>query len=504
MSRRRLLMVAGAIAMLAAAATIGYGLGHRDVLPAAPPTASSTPATVSTTQRKVLYWHDPMKPATKFDRPGKSPFMDMDLVPVYADDTAAGSVRVSPDIAHTLGIRTAIARRGELSDATELVGTVAENERSIRVLQSRVTGFVETLHVRANLDAVRMGQPLVTLFAPDWVPAQEEYLALRRMNADAALVGAARQRLALLSIPDDVIRAAEAADRAQSRLTLRAPAGGVISELSIREGAMVSPGMTLLRIVDLGRVWVYAEVPEAAAGLLASPVTARVRTAGSPDRALDATTVVVLPQVTTSTRTVRVRIEISNPHRTLTPGMAVTVTLAPTTRRQGVLVPQEAVIPTGTRTVVVVQDAEGHFSPVEVEVGHQAGDEMEILKGIDAGQKVVVSGQFLIDSEASLKSTLPRLTTRTKGPASTPTTGAAARHEGEGTIEAIDKDEVTIAHGPIASLKWPGMSMPFHALQGAIPPGLSVGDRVSFTLVESTDGEMALARIAVSSRGGPR
>ena len=214
MSRRRLLMVAGAIAMLAAAATIGYGLGHRDVLPSAPPTASSTPATVSTTQRKVLYWHDPMKPATKFDRPGKSPFMDMDLVPVYADDTAAGSVRVSPDIAHTLGIRTAIARRGELSDATELVGTVAENERSIRVLQSRVTGFVETLHVRANLDAVRMGQPLVTLFAPDWVPAQEEYLALRRMNADAALVGAARQRLALLSIPDDVIRAAEAADRA--------------------------------------------------------------------------------------------------------------------------------------------------------------------------------------------------------------------------------------------------------------------------------------------------
>lgn len=507
MNRYQLFWISGVIAALAVATAIGFHLGRRETLPVAKSTVPSAPAAGATTQRKVLYWHDPMKPATKFDRPGKSPFMDMDLVPVYADEAGAEGVTVSPDVAHNLGIRTATARSGDLSDVTEVIGTVAENERSLRVVQSRVAGFVETLHVRANLDAVTAGQPLVTLFAPDWVPPQEEYLALRRIGADAALVDAARQRLALMSIPDDVVRTAEAANRAQSRFTLRAPASGVISELSIREGSMVSPGMTLLRIVDLNRVWVHAEVPEAAAALLAASTTATasIATPGSAERGLDGKVVAVLPQLTTSTRTLRVRIEVANPRRVLLPGMAVGVTLTPATRRHAVLVPQEAVIPTGTRTVVVVQDDAGHFSPVDVETGRTAGREVEVLKGVAAGQKVVVSGQFLIDSEASLKSALPRLAATKKDGMGERAPSTAAQHEGEGTIEAIDKDEVTIAHGPIVSLKWPGMSMPFHAVQGAIPPGLAVGDRVKFTLIGSTDGDMEIARIAVvTPREGPR
>lgn len=461
--------------------------------------ATNAPAKVDPkTGRAVLYWHDPMAPGQRFDRPGRSPFMDMDLVPVYADEAATGGIAIAPGVTQNLGIRTAVARLAPVAAPTEAVGTVAENERAIQVVQSRVNGYVEKLHVRANLDAVTAGQPVATLFAPDWVAAQDEYLALRRLNADPALVDAARQRLALLSIPPDVVRAAESSGQAQSRFTLRAPASGIVSDLAVREGAMVSPGMTLLRIVDLGRVWVYAEVPEAAAAEVAAATTVQVHPAAFPGRTFDGRVSAVLPQLSAGTRTLRVRIELANPGRVLVPGMLVNVALLPAAGEPVALVPQESVIPTGRRTVVIVQDDAGRFRPVEVQTGRVVGSETEIRSGIEAGAKVVVSGQFLLDSEASLKSALPRLDTAPK-PATTPTQG----HEGEGRIEAIDGDEITIDHGPIASLKWPAMSMPFSVPKHLRPAGLAVGDRVKFVLVKNAGGDMDIARIeTVHAHGG--
>lgn len=499
---------AAAAVAIALAVAGGYRLGRQHAPQPATPVATAPATNAATnaaakidpkTGRPVLYWHDPMAPGQKFDRPGRSPFMDMDLVPVYADEAAGGGVTISPSVAQNLGLRTAVARRAAIAASVEAVGTVAEDERSIRVVQSRVAGFVEKLHVRANLDRVAAGQPVVTVFAPDWVPAQDEYLALRRLRADAALVDAARQRLALLSIPEEVIRAAEASDRAQSRFTLRAPAGGVVADLAVREGAMVAPGMTLLRIVDLGRVWIHAEVPEAAASEVAPGMAVRVQPAAFPGRTLDGRVAAILPQLSAGTRTLRVRIELANPGQALAPGMLANVAIAPKAA-DAVLVPQESVIPTGRRTVVVVQDDAGRFRPVEVETGRAVGADIEIRSGLAAGEKVVVSGQFLLDSEASLKSALPRLATA--APPDAPP--AAPRHEGTGRVEAIAAGEVTLAHDPIASLKWPAMSMPFRAPAGVLPARLAVGDRVKFALVKAADGDMELAHVEVLHAHGGR
>lgn len=503
------LLVVGIVTGLVIAAAAGYRLGQtetprsRPVTPASP-SASAEPAKVDPkTGRKVLYWHDPMAPGHRFDRPGKSPFMDMELVPVYADEVAGDGVSVSPRVAQNLGMRTATARRAAVSVPIEAVGTVAEDERSIRVVQSRVSGYVESLRVRANLDPVTAGQPVAVLFAPDWAPAQDEYLALRRVRADAALVQAARQRLALLSIPDEVVRAAESADQAQLRVTLRAPSTGVVSELSVREGAMVSPGMTLMRIVDLRRVWVLAEVPEAAAARVSPGQPVRVRPAGIPDRLIEGRVAAVLPQLSPETRTLRVRVELPNPDQSLKPGMLVTATITPASTGDAVLVPQAAVIPTGRRTVVIVKEDAGRFRPVDVETGREVGDEIEIRKGLDAGQTVVVSGQFLLDSEASFRSGLTRLNTAPE-PSTTQGAPSPAQHQGEGTVEGIDRDEITIAHGPIASLRWPGMSMPFRARPGALPAGLTVGDEVTFTLTENAEGDMELVRMERTRAKGGR
>ncbi|MBI1397233.1 MAG: efflux RND transporter periplasmic adaptor subunit [Betaproteobacteria bacterium] len=496
MTSRQFLTITLVSAGFVAAVAVSYWAGRHQAGPLmnadAPraTTAAQDPMTDPETGRKVLYWHDPMVPGQKFDKPGKSPFMDMDLVPVYADEATTGGVAISPNVAQILGIRTAEARTANLAPPVEAVGTVAENERSLHVVQSRVNGYVEKLFVRANLDPVKAGQPVAEIFAPDWVAAQDEYLALRRAHAEAALVDAARHRLDLLSIPDSVVRAAETADTAQSRFTLHAPAPGIVTELAVREGAMVTPGMTLLRVVDLRRVWIHAEVPEQAAEYVSPSTVARVRPAGYPDRELEGRVETILPKLSPETRTLRLRIDLPNPDEFLKPGMITSVSLQPASPGTSVVIPSESVIPTGRRTVVIVQDADGRFAPVEVETGRESGGEIEIRKGLSPGQKVVVSGQFLIDSEASLKSVLPRLDTRDEA-------NAGSGPHGVGTVDEIADGELTLAHEPIPSLKWPAMTMPFIAPAAVVPPGLRVGDRVKFSMKDAGDGEWELTRIEI-------
>jgi Cu(I)/Ag(I) efflux system membrane fusion protein len=353
-----------------------------------------------------------MFPQHKFDKPGKSPFMDMQLTPVYADSTNdEGKVTISPRVQQNLGIRTAPVTLGALTPAIEAVGSVAFNDRDVAVVQARAGGFVEKLHVRAPLDPVRRGQTLAELYVPDWIAAQEEYLSVKRMTGRDvdALLDAARQRMRLAGMSEEQVRAVESGGKPQARMAVTAPIGGVITELGAREGMTVTPGALLFRINGLGTVWVHAEVPENLAGQVGPGTAVEARAPGMSGSLLKGRVSAILPEVNLTTRTLKVRIELANPGGRLVPGMFATVNFTPGARKEALLVPTEAVIQTGKRSVVIVALGDGRFAPAEVETGAETAGQTEIRKGLAAGQQVVVSGQFLIDSEASLKGTLGRM-----------------------------------------------------------------------------------------------
>ena len=365
------------------------------------------------TGKRVLYWHDPMVPGQKFDKPGKSPFMDMQLVPVYADDTSDnGGIAVSSRMQQNLGVRTAEVTTATLTQKLEAAGSIAYNDRDVAVVTARVGGFVERLHARAALDPVRKGQPLVEIYVPDWIAAQEEYLAVKRMQGanTEALIAAARQRMLLAGMTEDQVRSVDAGSKVQARFTLHAPIGGVIAELAVREGMTVAPAAMLFRINGLGSVWVYAEVPESRAGLLRIGSNVETRTPAFPGEVFKGRVAAILPEVNRDTRTLKARIEVANPGGRLTPGMFASVDFAPSAKAAALVVPSEAVIQTGQRKLVIVQREDGQFQPTDVETGAEANGQTEIRKGLAAGQKVVVSSQFLIDSESSLKGTTSRMT----------------------------------------------------------------------------------------------
>lgn len=432
------------------------------------------------TGKKVLYYHDPMVPGNKFDKPAKSPFMDMMLVPVYADsDGGDGSkVTVSPRIQQNLGVRTAAVTQGTLSPQVSAVGSIAFNERDQVIVQARATSYVERLHVRATLDRVAKGQPLAELYVPDWIAAQEEYLSVRRMQGTdlAALVDGARQRMRQVGMSDAQIALVDSSGRTQPRITLVAPIGGVVTELMAREGMTVMSGATLFRINGLGTVWANAEVPESQSALLRPGAKVQAISPAVPGTKFDGKVQAILPEVNATTRTLKARLELANPNGALVPGMFVQMQFMDMRDQKALLVPTEAIIQTGKRTVAMLAEDNGRFRPVDVEIGIESGGQTEVKRGLQAGQRVVVSSQFLIDSEASLKGVEARLNVEPKPDAA----NTAPRHQGEAKVEKIDRDAVTLSHGPIASLKWGAMTMDFKPPQRGLPRGLAVGDKVGF------------------------
>ena len=525
MNSKHLTLAVGIAGMLLA---IGYGLyrlgmNHGmqmvDGVPAAASAAAATGAQQaggadSTTGKKVLYWHDPMAPGQKFDKPGKSPFMDMQLVPVYADGGAdEGSVAISPRVQQNLGVRTAEVKQGVLSAEVEAVGSVAYNERDVAVVQARANGFLERLYVRAPLDPVRKGQPLAALYVPDWVAAQEEYLSAKRISAQsgvASLAGlgdAARDRMRLVGMNDDQIRAVETSGKVQPRLTITAPIGGVVGELTAREGMTVMAGAPLFRLNGLSTVWVNAEVAEGVAAQVRPGTPVEARASALPGAMFKGKVSAILPEVNPATRTIKARIELANPGGRLVPGMFATVSFAPAARKEILLVPSEAVIQTGKRSVVVVAQADGRFAPVDVEVGLDSNGQTEIRSGLQAGQKVVVSGQFLVDSEANLKASATRMSAMPGGEAASgagaaPAPAAGAMHRGEGKVESIGKEEITISHGPIATLQWGAMTMGFKLPATGLPPRIAVGDAVSFEIRPTKEGSFEITSIAPAEAKG--
>jgi Cu(I)/Ag(I) efflux system membrane fusion protein len=455
--------------------------------------------------KRILYYHDPMVPANKFDKPAKSPFMDMMLVPVYAGGDGssgdAGKVTVSARMQQNLGVRTAPVSEGTLSPEVSAVGSIAWNERDQAVVQARATGYVERLHVRATFDRVAKGQALAALYVPEWIAAQEEFLSLRRMQgADlAVLVDGARQRMRQVGMSDAQIALVESSGRTQPRITLTAPIGGVVAELMTREGMTVMSGSTLFRINGTGTVWANAEVPESQAALLRPGVKVQARTPAAPGETFDARVQALLPEVSPTTRTRKVRLELANRGGRLVPGMFVQMQFMDMRADKVLLVPTEAVIQTGRRTVVLLAEDSGRFRPVDVEIGVESGGQTEVKRGLQAGQRVVVSSQFLIDSEASLKGVEARLNAEPKPEGS----GGAPRHHGEAQIERIGRDAITLSHGPIASLQWGAMTMDFKHPEAGLPAGLKTGDRVRFEFTMGTDGLPQLTAVSPFAHDKP-
>ena len=402
MKARHAVTAAAIAAIVAGSAGFFAGRGHalsmnRTVVPPAATSAASAG------ERKVLYWHDPMVPGPRFDKPGKSPFMDMQLVPVYADESSEPGVRIAAGVQQNLGLRTALVRRADVARRIDAIGTVQFDERLGVAVQTRVAGFVEHLAVRAPMERVRQGQALATIYAPDWLGPINELLALERAHVTPDLVDAARQRLRALSVPDALVQLSEQAGAAQSRFTLTAPESGVVAELGVRDGSAVTPGMTLFRLAGLNKVWAVMDIPEAQASALRIGGKVQATLVADGRQTFGGTLAELLPQVDAKARTLQARFEVDNPGDKLIPGMLLRVRLEGT-QATGLVVPAEAVIRTGRRAVVIVQEDGGAFAPRVVALGTDLGDDVEVVAGLREGERVVASGQFLIDSEANLRS----------------------------------------------------------------------------------------------------
>ncbi|HEY9106283.1 MAG TPA: efflux RND transporter periplasmic adaptor subunit [Roseateles sp.] len=404
-SNKKFPLVAAALIVLGAA--VGYGIAQwRTASAAAAADSEASQASASPAERKVLYWYDPMVPQQKFDKPGKSPFMDMQLVPKYADEASAGGVAVDPRVAQTLGVRTVTATKQRLGQSLQLPATVMLNERDVAIPQARTAGFVQRVARLAPGDVIPAGAFIAELLVPEWAGAQQEFLAVRR-SGDEALAAAARQRLVLMGMPPDLVQRVERSGQVEAVTTVHAPSGGLVQELMVRPGMTVSPGMSLARITGLASVWVEAALPEAQAAVARVGEPVEVVLSAFPGQTLRGKVSAVLPEANAETRTLRVRADLPNPGGRLRAGMFAQMRLGAVSE-EALVVPAEAVIRTGQRAIVYVVDQPGRFSPVEVRVGRELGDKLEVLQGLQPGQQVVASGQFLIDSEASMQGVLQR------------------------------------------------------------------------------------------------
>jgi Cu(I)/Ag(I) efflux system membrane fusion protein len=474
-SRSRIAAAGVLIALVAGAG--GFGIAHLAVHPAGTPPAIQG---AGPNGRTPLYWYDPMAPAQHFDKPGKSPFMDMQLVPKYADESGgdAPGVQIDPAASQSLGLRTVVVRRGELASSLTATGTIDFNQRDVAIVQARAGGFVQRVYARAPGDIIGAGAPLADLLVPEWGGAQAEFLAVRR-TGNAALTQAARQRLLLLGMPSGTIASVERSGRPHNVITISTPTGGVIKTLDVRAGMTMTAGQTLAEVNGLGTVWLNAAVPEAIAGPLKPGQTVQATLAAFPGETLSGRVSAILPTTQADSRTLTVRIELPNRGGRLRPGMFASVSFGGSAQ-PALLVPSETLIRTGKRTLVMLALDKGRYQPAEVQTGRESGDDTEILAGLSEGEKVIASGQFLIDSEASLSGVESRPIGGASPAMAAKPAARAALYETVGKIEQITANSVTLSHESVPAIGWPAMTMTFALPNPSIARGLKTGDRVRF------------------------
>jgi Cu(I)/Ag(I) efflux system membrane fusion protein len=364
-------------------------------------------------ERKVLYWYDPMYPGTRFDKPGPSPFMDMDLVPRYAAEDESAGIRIDPVQTQNLAVRTERVERGKLVFSKDIPANVSFNNYLLAKVQPRAEGFVEKIYTLAVGDSVEAGAPLADITVPGWASDQSEYLLLKKQGAHAPLVRGVRERMRLTGMPEEMLNAVDATGKVQTRMTIHAPLGGIISALDVYPGMNVDKNMTIAVIQGADPVWVTADVPERDLHLVTQGGKIRIATSAWPERSFYADSYTLLPTANQETRTVPLRLSLHNAEGLLKPGMTASVRLRGT-GDEALLIPTQSLIDLGDEQRVIVRANDGSFVPKMVQALRGSGDKTAVASGLEVGEEVVVSGLFLIDSEANLRGALNRMRRNTE------------------------------------------------------------------------------------------
>ncbi|MDR2349756.1 MAG: efflux RND transporter periplasmic adaptor subunit [Deltaproteobacteria bacterium] len=357
-------------------------------------------------EKEVLYWYDPMYPGTRFDKPGKSPFMDMRLVPRYADEAKGEGIVIDPAQLQNLGLKTSRVASGKLSFARDFPANVEFNDHRKAVIQPRADGFVSSATPLAVGDFVEEGDLLATVTVPGWASDQSEYLLLKSQNASKNILSGVREKLRLSGMPEEMLARVDSTSRAQTELKITSPIAGVVTELSIFPGMNADRSMTLAVIQGTDPVWVTAYVPEKDLHLTSG--RARVTLPAFPDRAFEILNLSVLPKADPVTRSVPVRLTIRNPGGLLKPGLLASLRLR-SSGEEGLLIPTQSLIDLGEEKRVIVRKEDGSFLPQPVKTGFASGDQTLVSEGLSEGDEIVSVGLFLIDSEANLRGALARL-----------------------------------------------------------------------------------------------
>ena len=400
-----------ALVFLAGGTALGYSLsgfrGH-GLKPAEPGAQAITQHAGQAAARKILYWYDPMYPGTQFEKPGKSPFMDMDLIPRYAEDGEGAGIRIDPAQVQNLALRTEKVVFGNLTFARDIPANVEFNNYQLAKIQPRAEGFVEKIHSLALGDAILQGEALADITVPAWASDQSEYLLLKSQKAGPQIVSGVREKMRLTGMPEEMLSAVDKTGRVQTRMTLKAPLSGIITELNVYPGMNVSKDMTIATIQGTNPVWVTANVPERDIHLVNATNRIRLTLAAYPEKVFQPASATLLPRAEQQTRTVPLRLSVDNAEGLLKPGMTASIRLR-STGEKNLLIPTQSLIDLGDEQRVVVRAADGSFVPRLVQVLRSSREKTAIASGLDAGEDVVVSGLFLIDSEANLRGALDRM-----------------------------------------------------------------------------------------------
>ncbi|MCK9381361.1 MAG: efflux RND transporter periplasmic adaptor subunit [Sulfuritalea sp.] len=503
------------------------GAGDTATVAASGAAPAAAAATAAPAPRKLLYYRNPMGLPDTSPVPKKDS-MGMDYIAVYAGEDeggAAGEVRIGTEKIQKLGVRTEPAALRELAQQVRAAGRVEIDERRLHAVAPKFEGWVERLHVSATGQPVGKGQPLFEVYSPELVSAQREYMvaakgvtALKDAPADAQasmrqLADASLARLRNWDISEEQIKALAAGGEAKRTLTFRSPVGGVVLEKKAVAGMRFMPGESLYQIADISSVWVLADVFERDIGLVRTGQKVKVTINAYPEKSFTGTIAYIYPTLKAETRTVQVRVELANPGGLLKPAMYASVDLAVGARDKVLTVPVSAVIDSGAQQIVLVQKAAGRFEPRKVKLGARSDDYVEIMEGVKDGEPVVVAANFLIDAESNLKAAVSGFGPVPQEAASKATADAkqaapAAQgigHHAEGKLDAIDAKAgtVSITHGPVASLKWPGMTMDFTLANSGLIGSLKPGATIEFTFVERKPGEWVIVKLEGTGASRP-
>jgi len=448
-------------------------------------------------QREPLFYRNPMNPEITSPVPAQDS-MGMDYIPVYADapGTDATVVSIDPAVVQNLGVRTEAVIRGTFSRRIDTVGTVAYNEHHMAHVHMRAEGWIERLAIHNAGERVQAGTVLFEVYSPVLANAQEEFLQTLRVG-QADLIEASRERLKLLGVDAPQVQALERTRRASSRIAVRAPQAGVVTALNVREGMYVTPDVEVMSLADLSSVWLLADVYERQAAWVGVGQKAEVRVSSRPGEVYQGEVEFIYPSLDPKTRTLRARLRFDNPSEELKPGMYANVQIQAEPRAAVLSVSRQALIRSGRTDRVIVALGEGKFRAADVVTGVESGNAIEIVSGLQEGEQVVVSGQFMIDSEASIKASVLRMQgdAQAKPPAVEPESSIM----GEGTVTAVmaDRRMLTIAHAPIEALGWPEMTMDFTLTERVELEQVKVGSRIQFSMVQGKEGAYHVDSIEV-------